>query len=69
MQNLTENQKKELKNNLLHIIRNGNLLCLSTTIVISEFTETENILIQEISKSYKNFALNLESEIIKALNV
>jgi hypothetical protein len=69
MTNLTEDQKTELKNNLLHIIRNGNLLNLSSTIVISEFTQTENILIQEISKSYKNFALNLESEILKALNV
>jgi hypothetical protein len=55
---------KELKNLLLHEIRNGNLLNLSAQIVIRQIQKGD---INEIETSYKKFAENLEYNINQAI--
>ena len=55
---------EDLKNSILHEIRNGNLLILKAEILTS-FFKGENI--NNIEQAYNKFALNLESEIILAI--
>lgn len=64
MENLNE---KDILNCILHIIRNGNLLNLSASIVMADFEQNKEKAIKEIEKEYKNFAQNLESEIKKGI--
>ena len=55
---------EDLKNSILHEIRNGNLLILKAEILTS-FFKGENV--ENIEQAYNKFALNLESEIILAI--
>lgn len=55
---------ENLKNCLLHEIRNGFLLSLSAEIVIASFQGKE---VEEIENAYKKFAANLEGEILKGI--
>ena len=56
--------KEDLKNSILHEIRNGNLLILKAEILTS-FFKGENI--NNIEQAYNKFSLNLENEIILAI--
>lgn len=55
---------EDLKNLLLHEIRNGLLLSLSAEITIRQMKSND---VEEIETAYKNFALNLEKDIDKAI--
>jgi hypothetical protein len=55
---------EDLKNSLLHEIRNGLLLSLKSEIVIKSM---QGIDVESIEVAFNNFALNLENDIDKAL--
>ena len=55
---------EDLKNSLLHEIRNGFLLTLKSEIVIASLEGKE---VENIETAFNNFALNLENEIDKAI--
>jgi hypothetical protein len=56
---------EKILNSILHQIRNGNLLSLSSAIVMQSFKDEVNL--NEIEVAYKTFAENLESEILKGI--
>ena len=60
---MLDNEK--ILNSILHQIRNGNLLSLSSAIVMQSFKDEVNL--NEIEVAYKTFAENLESEILKGI--
>jgi hypothetical protein len=60
---MLENEK--ILNSILHQIRNGNLLSLSSAIAMQSFKDEVDL--NEIEVAYKTFAENLESEILKGI--
>jgi hypothetical protein len=56
---------EDLKNSLLHEIRNGLMLSLKSEIVIKSMQGAD---IESIEIAFNNFALNLEKDIERALN-
>jgi hypothetical protein len=56
---------EDLKNSILHEIRNGFLLTLKSEIVVASIQGKE---VEGIETAFNNFALNLENEIDKAIN-
>ena len=55
---------ENLKNSLLHEIRNGLLLTLKSEIIIASLQGKE---VENIETAFNSFALNLENEIDKAI--
>jgi hypothetical protein len=59
---------ENLKNCILHIVRNGNLLSLAGEIGCLSFKDNfESSDLENLESVYKNFAINLESEILKGI--
>jgi hypothetical protein len=56
---------EDLKNSLLHEIRNGLMLSLKSEIVIKSMQGED---VESIEIAFNNFALNLEKDIERALN-
>jgi len=56
---------EDLKNSLLHEIRNGLMLSLKSEIVIKSMQGAD---VESIEIAFNNFALNLEKDIERALN-
>jgi hypothetical protein len=56
---------EDLKNSLLHEIRNGLMLSLKSEIVMKSMQGAD---IESIEIAFNNFALNLEKDIERALN-
>jgi hypothetical protein len=56
---------ENLKNSLLHEIRNGLMLSLKSEIVIKSMQGAD---VESIEIAFNNFALNLEKDIERALN-
>ncbi len=59
------NDTEKILSSILHEVRNGNLLSLSSVIAMQSFKEETNL--EEIEQAYKTFAENLASEILRGI--